>query len=1846
MSAQLSDPYDPDFPAAETAAPAKKAPPEPLPTPPENVDAPPDLPVVMPYGLDGAGPFLLYERPDPNRFFQLAPSTKTPGLRQLLIHQRPFRIGQQRWTDMRRKLEEGTLTTREFAPPPIPSYDGYQITSATQIATTLPDEVELPSYGTSLSVTGRKVISFNYSQKRFLNEQKGSGQARDINLIDIEQQLQLRMQGKVGPKITVNVDYDDTKQNKQDISVVYTGDPNEVVQNASFGDIDLSLPATEFVSYNKQLFGIRVDLKWKRFDFTFVGSRTKGTTKTKQFKGNTQFVTVDLLDSNYMRRRYYDLTFGDSNRLPIAAASERIFIARESAGQQNVDEVRRTVDDLAVPPADPEYSSSTFTGNFIELSPGLDYTIDYVKGVLTFRNSLNAQDVVAVGLTDATGNPITLQKSTSAAEGLGGSGRFKIIKAYADVAISTPIEAGYRQELKTFYNVGRTQIVRDNGRGNFFLKVLDQNRNEVAPVTVASETIKYPETIEVDFENGLFQLKDPFAPFPSTVTETNLYNPVPISQGLLFQLDFKFRLKTFFLEPNLVLQSETILLDGARLTRNVDYFIDYESGFLTFFNEQRIREDSTIDVNYEVAPFAGIATESLLGVRTSYKILKNEKWKIGTTMLYQTDAKPPTIPTVNELAENLLVYEGDTQLTDIRLFSWLRVSFAAEIARSHSNPNLFGKALIENMEGTKDEDSAAAVHTFWQFASNPGSEPPFNHLAIEKLTTEDVKVLEINPNAQVSDNDTQKVLALDYDFGVSASTEISIVYTFSVTGEDFSQKNIFEITMKQFDSNGNSSNNEINFHLGGINEDADGDGILDTEDTGLDGIADTNDNGELDGRLQPNEDVGYLYNPPCVGCPAVRLPRNEFDNGRIDSEDLNRNGRLDPADFSGGDFGYVGTLPSEQQLPSVTDNAVHTFLDFTGWHTFQVPLNISSATSSDWQAIKQLRISVRRRAGGAAKGSIRIARAAAVGNTWERGAAGDPSDGTQSRAAESLIVNAVNNVDNPGYQPIFSAGGEAAAVFDDLFGEIENLKRENRSDNVREQALELRFKDMATGTTVYTRRKFSRALDISQHYRFNFLLHGSVPGANNADKVFFLRAGTDKDFFEVRVPLPFNGWRHVIIEQADFTGDQIPDVWQVGSGPPGTVIRSSGSPNIQQIGQLTAGIYCATDTVSGAEGAVWLNEIHVKDPITRKGKAEKLQFDFQIPKWATFGGKYRFVDRNYRTPTTLIANQDNRQDTAYLNFTKLSFLPMNFNLSRLIVTTPNTSATGSNSNLVTLLQEGRVITWQGSAKGSFNLGRLPRTNMSYERRRETFDLLTRLDNRETYDASVGYSVPWRKHWLPQTLDLTGNHAVHDVSFESRAARLTPGNFNTRELTRGGSARLSYSPWSGSTLNPNYSLSSVIENRGTLLSNLREDNINYHKSMTQSAGFTSSWKLLRWLKPTASYSIDTRENNILNISTFTVSGSTVNTGVGDIKTINRNSNGNVSLTLNAAEIYRRTRLFRSFSLTNSYQLKDGDVWNNVETELDTKKALWIRSPLRPRNSFAEQNTLTLRDTFNSTQRWSPLEAYNISGRKAAFKTFSLTNNFVKSIERNVVTNTPSRAISTTFPDAIASLGQLEKLIRTERFMKNMQLNLKYALRDTHNVNTKRDGSNSFGTDLRTIFMFWRNRFDTTISFNMSNTKTEDLRINEITQRTRHRDATLQATFDIRKFRFTPKADWRKDVSELGTGTQTTNTQVITPSLLIRADLALPRGLYLPIARKTLTFTNRIIWTTSFAYTMRDSPVTLAENDRILNFNTSADYEIAKNLRMTLNGAASRLWHKYLKENEFLSYQFGTTLTFQF
>ncbi len=1694
-----------------------------------------------------------------------------------------------------------------------------------------PPEIELPTYGTSLSVTGRKTIGFNYSEKVYTHDQTTTGRPKTTDLIAITQQLQLRMQGKVGPKITVNVDYDDSRPNQQDISVVYQGDPNETVQNVSFGDIDLAIPSTEFVSYNKQLFGIRADVKYKGFKFTIIGSRTKGTTKSKQFHGNQQFVAEDILDTAYIRRTYYDVSFGNQARLPIRSGTEHIYLATQALGVVNSNQVLTTVDDLNV-------RTSSFTGYFQLLSAGNDYTINYAKGYIQLRTAAQPQYVLAVDYIDASGNEVRYETSASSTT-VGGDGLYKLIKTPSDVPISTAAEIGYNREQLTFYPLGQQSITPDNGQGNFILELLNASRQPVGSTLNPLQI--YPATINVDFTNGVFNLLQPFSVSNSSPTtpDPNIYSPAPINERL-FHAEFNYRFKTFTLEPNLVTQSEIVVLDGQKLTRNVDYFIDYTGGFLTFFNPQRIGTNSEIDITYEVAAFVGASNDTLLGGRASYNFTDNVS--LGSTILYDAGAKPTITPQITELAKSTLVYDFDAQAKKIKIGDHLNMSLSAEFAQSKTDPNLNSYAIIDNMESILQQIPANTAYTSWQIASNPSgviSDP-----TMVTWYNESIPTLQINPNAQATSAASTNVLDLQYSFSATENEETSIVIPLSNTGIDMSLSSTLQVVML-----GDGSGNQLNFHLGSINEDADGtggmtlycaNGQVRTGAPKTEDLACTN-------ILQPGEDIGWCYaygSNPC----AMRYGAN---NGKIDTEDLNANGLLDPADLSGGDFGYANLAnPGLYDATTGSDINYVTFNSTSGWQTLQIPLNISSQTASSWTTIKQLRISVSAaNSGNLCVGGciMKFASIAVLGNSWLTAQPGDPDLGTGAIAFESMTVTAVNNINNPNYVPIYNAGGDAGTVFNELYGSIASLQQQTNTQNIQEQALQLDYSGLTPGCTVYTKRVFSSAIDISQHHEFNFLLYGNADPTHvdtSGKQVFFMRVGSDQSYFEVQVPITFQGWKLVHVHQTD-PGNGIMNNWVSDMGTFTTVVSSNG-PTLQNVGELVAGIYGRAgvgQSPSLAQGRVYVDEIFLAAPASRTGDAEKLQADFEVPGWSTFGFKYRSIDQNFQTPTSVVANQSVATTNFYLNLIRYSWLPMTFNVSKTVTNTPATVDTGNLSNLVSLLQEGEVTTLTESGRANVAYGAYPRLNLSYIRTLTTYDLLARRDDRSVYATTLQYGFPSQRAWVPKTLDLNYSFTNYDVLYQSDFSRAQQGDYDATEHDYTYGTRMTFVPWKGSSFNPSWSMTEGSERRTDYTSGSPVDS-EYPKSFQQDAGFASNWKINKWLNPQVNYTMETIATTELAVSTYVVNNATYTYNAGDLKNVTRTANGSFSIPINFGDVFPKSAALKSLSVVSGYQLQDGDSWTGINQSENLADLFTVRQPLRPsaNDQAAQLVSLTQRDTFNSTQRWSPFQYYNLTGRQAAWKTLSMSNNFVETIQHANATGTTSETITQTPVDTVLSLSKLEVLFGTQRWMSNAQMDLKYSLRTTDNVGATFGTQNSVGTDFR---MLVAKKYDFAFSYNFRTNVNRDLVVDANTADTIHHDADAQVTFDYKKFRLTPKVDFTFDQTATG-GVKTAETTVITPSVLARADLSLPAGLRLPGSSRPLLFTNRIIWTTTLSLADTTDPVIQENNSYLASMTTSADYELAKNLRMTITGSLQRLWHQYLLQENYISFSLGTNLTFQF
>ena len=1708
--------------------------------------------------------------------------------------------------------------------------------------TLLNPTLSLPLYGTNVALTGRYMVGFRFNAKRYTKDANNDIEERDVHNFEMQQEMQLKMQGKILDRIFVDIDYDDKREEEKTISVAYRGKPGELVQLAEFGDINLSLPQTEFIAYEKQLFGAKVHLQHKNLDLHVIGSQTKGSNKQKQFIGSSVFEIVSIKDTDYVRRTYYDLTFG-SNTPPgsnptwqsemgnIAPGSEEIYVDTNTTSGDYVP--------ITLTPRDYGTGDIFPSSKFKLLTRGVDYTIDYNRGIIQFARSQTAASMIVVNYRNSAGRWLNPDQNQP-----------YVIKTPNEKYIYSTSELGWQMEMKTFYSVGAQQITRDNGKGNFTLRLLDANGQEVGQY--ASPRQVYPSTIDMDFDKGVFELRS------RMTDDLGLYNTTPVSsKNRTFQVEYTSTVKTYFIEAGIVVESESVKLNGKLLQRNNDYYIDYTSGYITFYKGDTITESSVIDITYDTTDGSS-SNNSIMGGRLDYKIF--DKIRLGTTVLKESGDVPDTVPQIGNYGKDLLVYGADVTAKDVKLSQDVAVDFGAEIAKSEKKENAFGYAMIDSMNEATVTTGGSMVFYDWTIAANPNDKPAF--LDSIHWDTQDLPSLEINPNATGSYNEKQQVLIIDYDFSKVASgtyadhDEISLVYPLSTSGVDLSEKTSFELTM--LGEGVGTAAPQIDITFGNISELSDdvnpssvpsglvpgGYGMY-TSCSPYTPAPKTEDVRCLS-TLAPNEDVGWWFaNPDGTLQRFNPFVNNRYNpqsqpNGRIDSQDLNKNGKYDVEEFSvGGHFGYNGL--SIEGLPGST-------LNYDGWKTFTTPLRITD--KSNWTAVRHLRITLKltpeMKAAGKLKGTVKIANVGLSGTSWN----------PNTQDPDKLSVAGINNVDNTGYQPIFAPNsGDGLRVFNYLYGSVSNYKDHYDTTNIRDQALNLTYTVTATDKdTLYANRNFS-TMDFSQHKEFRFLLHST---SSNTGSEFFIKVGTDANYDKIIVPLDFNGWRLISVKMKDKDGDDIADVFENASDPSYGVrvmpVRAeNGIMNFKKVSMIMAGVEVTTDPAitnpedpaayigTGGSGAVWLNVIHLAEAVTTRGEAYKVDGAVRVDGWGSAGAKYKYMDSNFETPLTVAKNQEVTEQEYFLKVNRIKHFPMEATFNRTKTVTPNVTDSTS-YNTISSLDKGSVERDQARVRGDFIKDNLPRVGVEYALDQVDYDLMKRKDKAQTYAVTVSHTTG------KALKNVQAGYSYTNTTIDyARAQHLASENYyNTDEDTQRMNFKLTYEPHKNFNIAPSYSLSQSKEERVKHHTS-SSDSHRYPKGMNQSAGFNSTWRMAKWLAPSVSYNISTMETNNLTAKTVTALHNGVveskEFDVGEIKSLNRSADGGVSLTLSGNEIVPSSKLLKTFIVSSSYRLQDADSWYNVDEGFNAKDKLWIRSSLKGTGDYSSRQTMVLRDTFTSSQRWTPLGAYELTGRAAPLKTISLINNFTQSIQQNNQTGTESEVRSRTLPDMVFSISDLEKFVQAGRWISATNLKLRYSAVENLTVDSNKGTQYKYGGDLRFLLF---NMFDTVLIYDKQTSSQEDLRAGQSLEHIEGQEFSAQTSFYLGNWRFTPKILYSTYDKEVVNGQLSESSKAVTPSLAVRLDFNLPRGIKLPFINRMYNATNRVIWNTVLSYKDKSSPVEVKENYQSIDITSSLDYELSQNLRFNVAGGITFLNHDYVETEDYIAYSLAANLTLQF
>jgi len=163
----------------------------------------------------------------------------------------------------------------------------------------------------SLQVSGNVNINGRLQNQKRSQVRSGFREGQSTTFI-IDQKQQLNIEGKIGDKISVLVDQDSERDFdfENALKIIYKGQEDDIVQKVEAGNVALSLPGTQFVTFsgrNNGLFGLKAIMKLGGLDVTTIASVEKGKKEKLSVDGGAQATNASIKDYEYRRNLYFFL---------------------------------------------------------------------------------------------------------------------------------------------------------------------------------------------------------------------------------------------------------------------------------------------------------------------------------------------------------------------------------------------------------------------------------------------------------------------------------------------------------------------------------------------------------------------------------------------------------------------------------------------------------------------------------------------------------------------------------------------------------------------------------------------------------------------------------------------------------------------------------------------------------------------------------------------------------------------------------------------------------------------------------------------------------------------------------------------------------------------------------------------------------------------------------------------------------------------------------------------------------------------------------------------------------------------------------------------------------------------------------------------------------------------------------------------------------------------------------------------------------------------------------------------------------------------------------------------------
>jgi len=1233
-----------------------------------------------------------------------------------------------------------------------------------------------------LKVTGN--ISFDLSGRS--EERSGAATSATQNQGSFSprfsQTQQFTIEGKIGEKVTVSVEQNSeaTFDFENTIQIRYDGDDDEIIQSIEAGNIGLSLPSTKYVIFggsNKGLFGIKTNMQVGDFYFTGIASLEKGEQQKLTISGSASESQTTIRDYDYIKNRYFfvdeyyveefekgwedDLSLWNYNPLKTIKFLD-VYISTTYGnpdGKQGL---------AVLDPNDPNWANMTQTDldtitikpgrvekyNFKRLEETVDYNYDWARGFISLNQSISDNEVLAIAFKDS------LKQVGTLFENLEDTTKARIFKLIKPQSMKPSNIETWKLMMKNVYSLGGSNIEQEGfdvqieydligekltlqkvEPRNTFLNLmgLDWKDQNGSLVEGGNEQIDNNKNL-INFASGIiiFPSLHPFAPgiesrfaidtsYYVDIYSTNNTTDLQTAHKFDIVVTSKSTKSTFDLGFNILEGSEEVLLNGAPLSRDKDYLIDYFTGSLTLLSPEAKRSSANLEIKYEKATIFQLDKKTIFGGRAEYRFWDDSF--IGFTGLYLNKTTLDQRVRVGQEPFQNFVWDLNTSLKFkpnfitkavdalplIETNTQSSLEIEAEFAQVLPNPNTLdspetsdynGVAYIDDFEGSKRTTPLGIRYQTWTPASPPAVLA--NSTGVDIAPNSDiigfnakgninwynpydqVLIKDIWPNRDVNSQtgQTTDVLACkvwrdaDQDPDSTWAGIMRSTYSFA----DQQKTKFIEFWVKAERDSGT-----IHIDVGSISEDwwILGDNYLgqpsrknlNTEDKNENQILDADEDNGVDGIPFSQQDPQWpddrwrqpdRTNQDYSGINGTE-GNSEARGARYpDSEDLDGDGQVDLINQY---FEYSMSLdPNDPQTQEWLSGSTE-----KGWRQFRIPLNEAQKAIGDADSSFQQVYFVRVWFSDLSTNpnTIYFATMDFVGNEWEeRGYAN--KDSLNFIQTDSLfavtVYNTEENATETGaeIEPYISPPG-VSGVRDRITEAIS-----------KEQSMVYSIKELPPDNIAEAKKTlYGNVLSLVNYKKLKMFVHGETrtssrlpdnPSVDTSQIQVYVKFGADdKNYYEYGQDI-YAKWYsgnefNIVLDdlaRTKFDGIEVDTAGTIRKiDLPGNLGRYYKTKGNPSLNTIRYFVIGVKNKDDFAwNGEIWFDELRVSGVRQESGTALRLRTALKVADLLTFNGEWESKDADFHDVKTQFGSGNTKESQSYSGKLNVDkFLPENWDMS-------------------------------------------------------------------------------------------------------------------------------------------------------------------------------------------------------------------------------------------------------------------------------------------------------------------------------------------------------------------------------------------------------------------------------------------------------------------------------------------------------------------------------------------------------------------------------------------------------